>query len=1384
MNDRKTTEISISGVRKLLASESSSSDGILEFLDNLLGAILALSPAIVGPAALPLLALIEPKNELMKAAKATIRKLSKAEQDNFTDRATRIAAANCLITFTAYFDTLARSFPEIMKDVGLKNYEKTYLAVEASRQTYDEQANGVINIFQPDQDSSIVEQPVEVPHPAENPQEATAARKKLYINLSQATLRFLEGLVVWESIPSNKREQVRQAISDKIPEVALAAYDAQYLTLAIDFPEFFVWATLTEARKTQMAASQVSVQLQTNRDLVIAASKDIDVGLRNLAEAISASMQTATLDKKSAAAITSDALHCAYEDQISLPVIEDSYDEVERDTLQLNFPSKHDAFVPQAYKVTRYIPGDTHLDNEDEWEKCKTFDDLGPFIVRYLQTAYSTETPLLILGHPGSGKSLLTELISARLAYPSYTTVRVKLRDIDADAELQGQIEEQIRTETGRTIAWVDLADALNASPPIVILDGYDELLQASGKVFADYLQSVRRFQHREAVQGRPVRVIVTSRVTLIDKASIPAGSTVIRLLDFDVERQQKWVDVWNQCNQQYFQAANVAPFSMPDNVKVANLAGQPLLLLMLAVYDSESNQLSQNANIDQTVLYDNLLRRFIYRERAKGKEGKNFVSLPLLEQTSIIDRDMTRLGIAAIGMFNRQSVHIQQTELNADIEYFGLEQVVGSSTGRRLTQADLLLGSFFFIHESKAKGAKNDSTTATGTSAFEFLHNTFGEFLTADFMLNRISEVVLGIQELKASANLRPMLPSKLTAMSEDWLACLIHTPLHTRPVILAMLKEWSGHFFDRPQPGRSELVSSLRMLITMQVKTILDGYSLIDLSERDHKPAPYPRLPMLGHLAIYSLNLIELYVVLSENGAELTDAELGNDRGGCRPWDRLVSLWRSWLPVEALDEAATVLRARRIGAKLCFEVQDALDVRKWREGRLGVIYSSALGLGDSISAGLVGICLSELDGAEQETIDAIETMLSREAVNLSLLTQTQLAMVASRSDPIALSRVMRPHGSSVGRRVEQEFTPLLMRVYELIAHLPPSYMSLTRFRCSAGSLAEMAKLHSRYQVELFVTLRTSVEPRWLPSLLIDAERQSLDRPIQEKADREQVRHLWQDVLQSTSAAPLLRAAVSLLPAIFIKQIAPMLREVGPESFKAFDAETAALVAIVGDIGRDREVRKLGLNTLVNGLTKNFSTKRLIKDPSWNLAKMPLATLGQLVNILINVGELAEYRQAMLNIVNQQMRVIEKSFNDELPEGGSLKASISGILGINEFRIQCARLGAFYDNNSPSQFVNSFFDYVNLPSTQFYRTVLLFIRFAREQNRPELVIESLKEYERVRRGESEGRRLSRSTSPGEDLSLLQIIASERIRFSATEIDDIAWAKSLFTDER
>ena len=327
-------------------------------------------------------------------------------------------------------------------------------------------------------------------------------------------------------------------------------------------------------------------------------------------------------------------------------------------------------------------------------------------MLSYLSSPYSTEAPLVILGHPGSGKSLLTKVISARLMSKHYTIIRVPLREVDADAAIMIQTEERIHQITGHRTNWAAFSSAFKNSPPIVILDGYDELLQASGKVFSGYLMDAQSFQNNETVLRRPLRVIVTSRITLIDKAVIPQGATIIRLLEFDKRQRDKWISTWNQENAKYFEESAIAEFALheendDESSKVLLLAEQPLLLLMLALYDSEDNQLKISRSLDRTILYDSLLRRFVEREKKKDLKFDE-LEQPIKEKE--LDLEMQRLAVAALGMYNRRKLYILSPELNADIKFFDLERSVSACDGRPMTQADLLLGSFFFCSQVQGK--------------------------------------------------------------------------------------------------------------------------------------------------------------------------------------------------------------------------------------------------------------------------------------------------------------------------------------------------------------------------------------------------------------------------------------------------------------------------------------------------------------------------------------------------------------------------------------------------------------------------------------------------------------------------------------------------------
>ena len=76
-------------------------------------------------------------------------------------------------------------------------------------------------------------------------------------------------------------------------------------------------------------------------------------------------------------------------------------------------------------------------------------DDACRFLAAYLTSPAALEAPLILLGQPGSGKSVLTRILAARLPTTDFLTIRVELRQVPAEADLQDQIEFAVRASTG-----------------------------------------------------------------------------------------------------------------------------------------------------------------------------------------------------------------------------------------------------------------------------------------------------------------------------------------------------------------------------------------------------------------------------------------------------------------------------------------------------------------------------------------------------------------------------------------------------------------------------------------------------------------------------------------------------------------------------------------------------------------------------------------------------------------------------------------------------------------------------------------------------------------------------------------------------------------------
>lgn len=516
-----------------------------------------------------------------------------------------------------------------------------------------------------------------------------------------------------------------------MPQKAIEVYEAQYIHLADQFNDFALFTQLQNFEGIHYALEKNKAALEWITDT----TKRIDVGLSNLNYIVNS---IATNYNIIQAQDIVDDLRKKYISLIQEPIIDDKEIKSDTEVMSLKFPKIVDAFIPQSYKCLSYQRKDIKLEDGAVWKRLPVQYDLDKFFIRYLYSPDSIDYPLVILGQPGSGKSLLTKVLSAQLMSKSYTVIRIPLREVNAEDGIDVLVEDQIKKVTNRSLStqgYGGFATQFKEKPLLIILDGYDELLQAKGDVFSGYLEKVRTFQQDQKAMERSVRIIITSRITLIDKARIPINSTILRLLEFDSYQRQKWIDIWNSINADYFVSEKINPFSLPLKEKgkknsIIELAEQPLLLLMLALYDSEANELAKTSNIKRTELYDNLLRRFVRRERRRYVTG--FEDKTSEEQEVIIDEEMKRLGVVAIGMYNRQEVVIRSRQLEEDLDIFKARREDGSPKAHTLKESESVLGGFFFIHKSTAQNV--DAHSDNSESAYEFLHNTFGEFLAVAY--------------------------------------------------------------------------------------------------------------------------------------------------------------------------------------------------------------------------------------------------------------------------------------------------------------------------------------------------------------------------------------------------------------------------------------------------------------------------------------------------------------------------------------------------------------------------------------------------------------------------------------------------------------------------
>ena len=803
-----------------------------------LAAWTAAALATGGDPGIPL-GLIELKNDVISYTHTVMRKISEWRKGlSRFDRSQRLAAAHAVLVVTSYFEALeGTELPVPIEQFGFTRAEQAALA------TTKHVPDGYAEIIE-----LLAKEPLPLPEPHRSYDGVCEQITEFYNRLSLRMVTFISGLAIWDELAGDQRLRLAKNIR-RIPADALRRYKTMYVSLAADNREFQVWAGLTELHALGSGLAGVSTLLS---EMVAQ-----QVGPR--ARAHLASSYRAALKEPIAGA--ADAL----------------------DTVV--FPSLEEAYVNPRCRVAEIEPGDTPAVNA-WWADKEIIPDVEVFLAGYLTSPRATRTPLAILGEPGSGKSKLMEILAARLPEQQFLPVLVQLRDVGAESMVQEQIEEAIYQGPGDRVNWHDLQAGGRAKAlPVVLLDGFDELVQAAAVSRYDYLEQVRDFQRNQARIGHPVSVIVTSRTIVADYVRFPGGSIALQLLPFNDAQVRLWLKIWSQSNKVKLKERGLRPLTAESALAHRDLAAQPLLLIMLAIFDATKNILQRDdLRIGRIDLYEQLLTEFTLREVTKTARNRSHSAA---RQRELADTEIQRLAMVAVAMFTRGRQSVTEAELDRDMPILfpvGNGQRVGEDAG--LTQTQLATGHFFFIHKSEAR------SPVGLMRSFEFLHSTFGEYLVA-------RAIVSGLRSLVAMHETMRRTPVTASSRLDDGFlyAILSFSCLSGRVAILDFLRELL-------QSLSNDTRVKLRRILPVLLTSALFPHGNRSFQEYEPVKRQIPR-----RLAAYTANIMLMLVQISPT---VSACDLFGDAEAAERWRQYGFLWRGALTHAEWRGFSDTIRAR----------------------------------------------------------------------------------------------------------------------------------------------------------------------------------------------------------------------------------------------------------------------------------------------------------------------------------------------------------------------------------------------------------------------------------------------------------------------------------------
>ncbi|MFN7907106.1 MAG: pentapeptide repeat-containing protein [Microcystis sp.] len=368
----------------------------------------------------------------------------------------------------------------------------------------------------------------------------------------------------------------------------------------------------------------------------------------------------------------------------------------------------------------------------------------------WLEAAKSDDAIRLLTGGPGSGKSSFCKVFAAQQARLEKQVLYIPLHRLSFSTDLVTAVQTFVQHDGFLPENPLEPSD--QDLKLLIIFDGLDELSmqgKIAQEVAQNFINEVREKVHHFNQNKTRLQVLISGRDVVVqsNKNNFKKPQQIITILPYWVDKSDDFSDVDNllkvdqrhQWWQQYGQAKGKNYAQLPPELSGENLqeiTAQPLLNYLIALtFERGEVQFSQETNLNN--IYENLLKAVYERGYEKNSPGHRAIE-------GITDKDFVLILMEiALSCWHGNGRTTTVREIEEHCENNGLKNLLKNfqDSFQSDSQGSItrLLTAFYFRESGDLRGSEK---------TFEFTHKSFGEYLTARRIVDRVKQIHRKLQD------------------------------------------------------------------------------------------------------------------------------------------------------------------------------------------------------------------------------------------------------------------------------------------------------------------------------------------------------------------------------------------------------------------------------------------------------------------------------------------------------------------------------------------------------------------------------------------------------------------------------------------------------------